>query len=85
MEAELQVLQHVGVSGRGDPVLCGHVHHQLVGGSPDQRHRLIPLHLRQLQETRCELGFVHSSADVSSGPDAQFTAVRSGRPRQNLQ
>lgn len=52
MEAELQVLQHVGVSGRGDPVLCGHVHHQLVGGPPDQRHRLIPLHLRQLQETR---------------------------------
>lgn len=52
MEAELQVLQHVGVSCWGNPMLCRHVYHQLVGGPLDQRHRLISLHLRQLQETR---------------------------------
>lgn len=49
---QLQVLQHVGVSGRSDPVLRGDVRHQLVGGSPDQRHRSGTVHLRQLQEAR---------------------------------
>lgn len=49
---QLQVLQHVGVSCWGDPVLCGNVCHQLVGSSGHSAHRPRSLHLRQLQETR---------------------------------
>ena len=52
MASQLQILQHVGVSGRSGPVLRGDVRHQLVGGSAHQRHRAGAVHLRQLQEAR---------------------------------
>lgn len=47
---KLQVLQHVGVACGCDPLLRGHVRHQLVGRAGHSAHRPRPLHLRLLQE-----------------------------------
>ena len=42
----------MGLPGGGHLVLRRHVRHQLDGGAAHQRHRLGPVHLRQLQEAR---------------------------------